>query len=261
MQEILNWFKNNAVNSLISLLIFICGVFVGVLILSFVLRFLKNGKVKTSKKSTVDIEGFVDEVVEDYLQQKVKLGEEKLSQLLSVATKLFEEIPKNYQKNVKYFEVVKAKNSKYLQSDLKISLDFTVYEGLRFLRATVNALQEEIYLVLDNGVVKVAYGVGKIVNFFKKTADVTKKPEDFLISDALTIFEDWFKPNKTHEKKGFVKKLVGKVANEFGSSAVDGYLKDFIREIAQLINLLYSDGFKDEKEQNVPQSTSIKEVV
>ena len=222
----------------------------------------------------MDIEGFVDEVVEDYLQQKVKLGEEKLSQLLSVATKLLEEIPKNYQKNVKYFEVVKAKNSKYLQSDLKISLDFTVYEGLRFLRATVNALQEEIYLVLDNGVVKVAYGTGKIINFFTKTTKAPKNIDDFLISDIFEIIEKFKNPNKKTKKqivekeKNLIQKGLQKVgekaadvANTAFSGTVDSYAVDFIREIAQLINLLYSDGFKDEKVQNVPQSTSIKEVV
>ena len=196
MQVILDWLAKNAVNNLISLLFFVGGIVLGVFVVTIVLRFLKKVKVKTRKKTTVDIESFVDDVIDEYLFERVKIGEEKLTQLTTVACKLFEEIPKNYKKNVKYFEVLKAKDFDFLQKDLKVSLNFTVYEGLRFLRATVDALQEEIYLVLDNGVVKVAYGTGKIINFFKKTTNFPKRIDDFLISDVFEIIDNFKKPNK-----------------------------------------------------------------
>ena len=273
MQKILDWLSKNAVNNLISLLFFVCGLILGVLVVGIVLRFLKNGKVKTRKKTTVSIESFVDGVAEDYLLESVKLGEEKLSQLLSVACKLFEEIPKYYNKNVKFFEVLKAKDFKFLQKDVKICFNFSVYEGLRFLRATIDALQEEIYLVLDHGVVKGIYGVGKIVNFFTKTIKAPKNIDDFLISDAFEIVDKFTNPNKKIEKeikgkeKNLIKKglkkvgeKVGDVANSAFSKTLDNYVQDFIRKFAQILNLLYSDGFKEEKTTCDMQSTSKKEI-
>ena len=261
MEAFLQWLQKNAVNGLISLLIFIGGVGLGVLVFSLALRFLKNGKEKPRKILTANVEPFVDGVIDEFESEKVKVGKEKITQLLTVASKLFEEIPQNYQKSVKYYEILKAKDFDFLENDLRINLDFSLCEGVRFLRATVGALKDEIYLVLEDGVVKVAYGAGKIYNFFKKTADVTKKPEDLLISDGVEIVKQWFFHQKNPDKKkGIVGKVGGKILTEVGSAMTDKYLKDFIREFAQIINLLYSDGFKEEKQNDIAQSTSVKEI-
>ena len=271
MQKILDWLIKNAGNNLISLPIFVGGVILGVLVVSVILRFLKNGKVKTRKKDTVDIADFVDGVVDNYRLEKVKIGKEKLAQLVNIACKLFEEIPQNYQENVKYYKVLQAEDFSFLQEDVKVDLNFTVCEGLRFLRATVDALQEEIYLVLSNGVVKGFYGAGRIINFFTKTTNAPKRIDDFLISDVFEVIEQFSngkKKKQTEEKeksliqKG-LQKVGGKVvdvANSALSNAVDNYVEDFIYKFAQILNLLYSDGFKDEDITYDMQSTSVKEI-
>ncbi len=275
MQELLNWLGKNIVNGLISLLIFILCAVLGGVIAYITLLFLKSGKQKTRKKTTKSIESFVDKVVDDYYSQDVKLGKEKLTQLLSVASKLFEEIPKNYKSNVKYFEILKANDFDFLQKDVKISLEFATSESIRFLRATINALKEEVYLFLDNGVVKGLYGAGKVFNFFARFGDIPKNPEDLLVSEVLEIIEKISNPNKQVKKqlseqkeKGLIKKgieIIGGKAKDvgisFATTAVDKYLEDFIREFAQIINLLYSDGFKDEKQEKVTQPNSKKGVV
>ena len=274
MQEIINWLIKNAGNGLISLLIFILCAVLGGVIAYITLLFLKNGKQKSRKKTTKSIECFVDGVVEDYYSQDVKLGKEKISQLLSVASNLLEEIPKNYKSKVKYFEILKAKDYDFLQKDVKVSLDFTASESVRFLRATINALREEVYLFLDSGVVKVLYGAGKVVNFFARFGEVPKKPEDLLVSEVFEIIEKFSNPNNQVKKqlneqkdKGLIKKgleiIGGKakgVATSLATSAVDKYVEDFIREFAQIINLLYSDGFKDEAQEKVTQPNSKKGV-
>lgn len=272
MQVLLNWLQENFVNGLISVLIFVCCAILGVFVFLIVFRFLKLGKAKNRKRTTVDIESIVDAVEKDLTNDRVKIGAEKLTQLTTIASELFEKIPQEYQNGVKYYKILSANDFKFVKQDLKVSLDFTAYEGLRFLRATVSALQEEVYLILNNGVVKALYGFGKLINFFGKFTDAPKKPEDFLFSEVFEIIDKLSNSNKKVEKqikeKNLIQKGLEKVggklldgANTVGSGILDDYLKDFVREFAGLINLLYSDGFKDEKTQKLNQTTSVKEVV
>ena len=184
-----------------------------------------------------------------------------------------EKVPEKYA-NTKLYEVLSKESSKcgdkfLLREDVKLHLDFTVYELVYFLRSFAHGLNEEILTFLNSFGIKTTYFLAK--NLGKKVfGEMPKNAEDVTIAQLFNIISLFFKQKeeikieeteedleKKNKIKSFFGGLVEKVKGVVGgalknagvkltNSVVDDLALQTIELFAEEINKLYSEQFKEQ---------------
>ncbi|MBE5742778.1 MAG: hypothetical protein E7360_05660 [Clostridiales bacterium] len=248
MDKIIQFITEKAFNETIALLFFIGGVILGGIAVYVIYRlFALKKREKKSANGVKDVTPIKNEAISYFTACDEGFNEKKLTSLLTASSIILSEIPKEYNKNTKLRRILNAEDVKFLEEDLKISLDFTVYEAIYFLREFLEELQAEILKFLNAKPVKLVYGVGKIVNAFTVKQEITKNAEDLKLSQVIEIIKR-LKPDP-QKKKGVIGSLVGKALNKIKPIALDKtvdvlepYCVEILEILADKINLLYSGG-------------------
>lgn len=259
MDKIIQFITEKAFNETIALLFFIGGVILGGIAVYFVYRlFALKKREKKSANGVKDVTPIKNEAISYFTACDEGFNEKKLTALLTASSIILSEIPKEYNKNTKLRRILNAEDVKFLEEDLKISLDFTVYEAIYFLREFFEELQAEILKFLNAKPVKLVYGVGKVVNAFTVKQEITKNAEDLKLSQVIDIVKTVKSSKKnqdgeTVKEKGIVGKLFDKVKDKVKSKVLpialdktvdvlEPYCVEILEILADKINLLYSGG-------------------
>lgn len=264
MDKILISIPKNWINQSIGLLFFICGIILGVVVVSVI---WKKFTLKDNKKEIVektDVSSLVERAKMEYKGADTDVNLEKLGYLCKAITDLLEEIPPIYGTTKLYDvlakEEVVIKGNHFLVSDVRLYLDFTVYEFLYFVRAIAENMREEVEKLLNSFEGKAISTVGKFVG--KKTLqENVKKDLDEITVEALfrtvkQLLKKKEPENKTKSLFGEVvdkaKKIaLNKVAMPIGNSLIDKYAIDVIEIFAEQINNLYSEEYKRLKDISI----------
>lgn len=253
MDKLLNSIPKNWVNQSIGLLFFICGILLGVIIVSVI---WKKFTLKDKKKDSVekiDISNQLERAIKEYVNADTDINLEKLGYFCKAITDLLEEIPPIYGstklQDVLTKQEISVKGNQFLVSDVRLYLDFTVYELLYFVRAIAKNIENEIGKMLNSIEGRAISTVGKLIG--KKTLrENAKKDLDDITVEAL--FRTVKRLINKKEPENFFGEIVSKVkkfafnkvAMPIGNALIDKYVIDVIEIFAEEINNLYSQEYK-----------------
>ena len=254
MQEFIAFITEKAQNEGIALLFFIGGVIIGVISVLVILRVFSlkddGGDGLAEIKRT---DGQKARAVEIFKSESSGLEVKKATQLTEAISYLLVQIPAIYFEDVKYHTVAKANEIQGLKSDINACLDFTVYEGVYFLRSLVFAMSEEVERILNKKSVRIAYGIGRGAVMTFKGKRLSKLPEDCNLLDLLEVLgfngTTDKKASNGQTRRGFgslINKAVGKVkgvAVQTANNAVDRSIEGLLCVFADELNLLYSHSY------------------
>ena len=255
MTAIIDFITKKAFNETIAFLFLILGLIIGLFLTWIILKaFSIKQQRPTSFKPIEDIGQIEKNAVEIFNGELTKFESKKLTLLSSSICLLLESIPSLYQSDVSYYTVVKKEDFDLVEKDVKVCLDFTVYEAVYFMRSLVCSIDGWENGILEKGIVKFAYGVGRnaISPFGEKR--LSKNAGDCNLKDLIFILNAKIKKTEKENVKkpdSIVKKFVNKVKNKAknivvdkANSVVDEHIAQLLGIIATELNLLYSDSFK-----------------
>lgn len=264
MDKLLNSIPQNWVNQSIGLLFFICGIILGVIAVSVIWKkFTLRDKKKESVEKT-DVSSLIERAKMEYKDADTEINLEKLGYFCKAITDLLEEIPPIYGAtklhDVLAKEEVDIKGNRFLVSDVRLYLDFTVYELLYFVRAIAENMRKEVEKLLNSFEGKAISTVGKFVG--KKTLqENVKKDLDEITVEALfrTVKQLLKKKEPENKTKSFFGEVIdkaknfafNKVAMPIVNPLIDKYVIDVIQIFAEEINNLYSKEYKRLKDISI----------
>ena len=252
MEKFIEFILEKAYNETIALLFLVGGMVLGGVLAFFIYKIFAIKSKQSKKAETLsDITLIKREAVDIFENNDDDLNISQLTAISQAISVLLNEIPLTYNKKTKFRTVLSAEEISFLEQDLKISLDFTVYQAIYFLRAFFKELKVEILKILNSKEVKLVYGVGKIANKLTlKQDNVTKRVEDLKLSTVIEIIKsirEKTQKKEANEQKGFLKKIFDKVkgkgvtiAKEKTLDFLEPYVIEIIEIFAEKINLLYS---------------------
>ena len=226
MQAILSWIVTFLQKEWLSFLIFLIGVLVG-----FVLVFIifLCGKFKpTPKKTLENINSAVKKAFIEYGKTGRNFNYDKLSSAIDGLKKLLEEIPKKYNENAKFF---RYENVKFLNTDLKVCLDVTVYDMVTFVDNIITQTQIHIEeKILEKPIIEIAYLILKPIKRIS-----AKESKDVSFAEIKQKLLSKTKKGKTQGK--VLKPVKDKIIGFLFDKAIG---EKEILIIAEELNLLYS---------------------
>ena len=255
MIKMLEFLSKKAFNEVIAFLFLIIGVTLGLILAWVILKVFSDKNIKQKPcKQVVCVDEIKEKAIDIFLSKLTKFENEKITLFSGATTYLLEEIPKIYNNKTKFYTVIKNNDFSFIKQDVKICLDFTVYEGVYFIRSLICSLEKCANDILETGMVKVAYGVSRSTVNTLSGKNFPPKVGDCNIKDILTVLK--FKGKirvKTQSKckKGFFKSVIEKVLKratdtvvDRANCAVDEHIAWLLDIVAEELNLLYSDSFR-----------------
>jgi hypothetical protein len=253
MENLIQWITENAFNETIALLFFFGGVVLGGILTYVIYTIFSKSKAKVKPASyKKDVTEIKNQAVSEILNSEGGFDKQKLNALLQAINVILTEIPKEYDKKVNFVEILNASDVDFLENSVNVSLDFTAYEMIYFVRFFFEELRREVLKFLNCGHVKFVYGVGKVANAVFIKEEMAKNVEDLKVSQVIEIIRK-VKPNPEKEK-GVIGKLVGKVFGKVvkkvapialnkSADIIEPYLIEVIEIFAEHVNLLYSGNY------------------
>ena len=212
---------------------------------------------------------------------------EKVGFFVGALVGLIEKIPAKYGES-RLYELLDKEKTKIgeeyiLTENLKVNLDFTVYELVYFLRSFAQGLHQEILKFLNDWDAKLVYNGARV--FGKKAlGELPKNAEDTTIAQLIDIIGKLFtkkdepqgevEPTPPENKikaffggiadkvKGVISgatNAVKKVVANYANKRVDDFACAVIALFAEEINKLYSEQLKGQISQNSQVSSAEKE--
>lgn len=254
MDKIIEILKINWVHQLIGAGLFVLGAILGAIAVSiiwkrFTLREKEENKIKK------DVSYITQNAISVYENGNSKLSLEKITYICQAIAYLLKEIPQEYG-NSRVYDVIKKEdfkiaNKQILLSDLKLHLDFTVYELLSFINSTAEQLKVEVYRLLNSRVGKMAIGAGRLLLKNRLQEGEREKDLDDITLSALVSLVSSLTAKTEEKEESKLKAFFKPVADRLKNAALDvanGYLEVYVKEIIEIfaseINNLYSGQHK-----------------
>lgn len=281
LKNVGNFFVNTANNWLIGGLFLIASALLGFLLTHIAWRNLVVGKKKNGGLPPQEISQEVEWAQNHFKSGNTDFKIEKVGFFVGALVGLLEKIPAKYGDG-KLYEVLDKEKTKVgeeyiLTENLKLNLDFTVFELVYFLRCFSQGLNREILKFLNDWDAKIVYNGARI--FGKKAiGELPKNAEDTTIAQLIDIISKLSakkdEPNGEGQTappdnkikaffggiadkvKGVISGAVNAVKNigvSYANKRVDDFACAVIALFAEEINKLYSEQFKSQISQ-IPQT-------
>lgn len=256
MDKIIEILNINWVHQTIGIACFMLGIILGAIAVSIIWKRFSS-KEKQQEKVVKDVSYITKNAISAYNNGNSKLDAEKIVYLCNALNFLLETIPQEYG-NSKAYEIIKqedmAVNGKALLSfNLKLHLDFTVYEFLGFVNLLASQMERELTKILNSNLVSLVWGVGKIAFKNKIEEGNRRKDLDDITIEGIrqTILRIVKKDNESEKQESKIKKIFKPIvdkaidkAKDLGNSKIDSYVREIIVIFAEELNKLYSGQLK-----------------
>ena len=274
MEKIIEFITEKAYNEAIAFLFLIGGMILGVVTVIVVYKlFAIKKRDKKTPLAIRDITQIKNEAVAKFEYAETGFEKEKLTVFFESLNVLLKYIPIEYNPKTRLYDIIDGDTVKFLESGLKTSLDFTVYELVWFIRIFAEELHGVLRKLIESKGVKAVYGVGRFATGVMVKEKLDTDPEEVKIAQIVEVlgkFKNKFpkKPteakNESKIKKVFspviekIKEVAKDVALGFvtdkASDLADNYIVEIIEIFAEELNLLYSGNIS---ERIVPKDSNL----
>jgi len=274
MEKIIEFITEKAYNESIAFLFLIGGMILGVVTVIVVYKlFAIKKRDKKTPLAIRDITQIKNEAVAKFEYAETGFEKEKLTVFFESLNVLLKYIPIEYNPKTRLYDIIDSDTVKFLESGLKTSLDFTVYELVWFIRIFAEELHGVLRKLIESKGVKAVYGVGRFATGVMVKEKLNTDPEEVKIAQIVEVlgkFKNKFpkKPtevkNESKIKKLFspviekIKEVAKDVALGFvtdkASDLADNYIVEIIEIFAEELNLLYSGNIS---ERIVPKDSNV----